>query len=502
MNLFIKPGYRARGTAVYFDDTAYADDDIIHQPHAYTLAGFLASRYHAETIIDIGCGSGRKLMGLQGIRRIGIDYGANLVHCKQLNPDETWVEADLESCRTLDIPPEVISRSVVLCADVIEHLVNPTNLLALLSKLATRARAVIITTPDRDLVRGIDDAGPPANAAHVREWNIEEFHSLLRASDLAPTFIGLTINNNKKLEKKTILAVIDGCPLEQAHQVPNNFRPIALCATYNDADIAPQTVNALLDDQIDVWVLDNWSGDGTFEALESIASVRSSLNVERFPANGPSPHYEWSSILTKKQQLAATFPNRWVIHHDSDEVRASPWANVSLRAGLYLAQRMNFNAVDFTVCDFRPVESGFSPGVDPRVALRFFEFGRRPGHFKQVKAWLQGAEIVNLTESGGHDVQFNGRRIFPYKFLLKHYPLRSPDQARRKVFQERLDRFSPEERASGLHTHYDRWNRDDPFLWSDAELIHFDEHETRASYLVELISGIGIDLLSVSTCAA
>jgi hypothetical protein len=216
------------------------------------------------------------------------------------------------------------------------------------------------------------------------------------------------------------------------------------------------------------------------------------LKIERFPRAGPSQYYEWKPILLKKQQLAMAFPGRWIIHHDSDEIRVSPWADVSFRAGLYLAQCMNFNAVDFTVCDFRPVDSSFSPGMDPEVALPFFEFGRRSGHFKQVKAWLQGVEPVNLVGSGGHDVQFSKRRIFPYKFLLKHYPLRRPDQARRKIFEERLGRFSPQERAEGQHVQYDHWSRDDPFLWSAADLIRFDEHDTRASFLVELISGIGI----------
>lgn len=180
------------------------------------------------------------------------------------------------------------------------------------------------------------------------------------------------------------------------------------------------------------------------------------------------------------------------MHHDSDEIRAAPWPRVSFRAALYVAERAGFNAIDFTVCDFRPVDDRFMEDADPEVALPFFEFGRQSGHFVQCKAWRQPAGSVNLRASGGHEARFEGRRIFPYKFLLKHYPLRNPGQARRKIFTERQGRFSPREREAGWHIQYDQWQPDDRFLWDRGALITFDEGETHRNFLVEMISGVGI----------
>ncbi len=57
-------------------------------------------------------------------------------------------------------------------------------------------------------MRGVDDMGPPGNPAS--RFGVElrgEFDGLLRTSGLEPTFIGLTVNNNQNLEKKTILAI-------------------------------------------------------------------------------------------------------------------------------------------------------------------------------------------------------------------------------------------------------------------------------------------------------
>lgn len=488
----IKHGYVARAQASYFDDEPYATSAVVHQPDAYALAAFLAERYGAETIIDIGCGSAGKLMALKDFRTIGVDFGSNLRYCRQAYPGGTWIEADLESARDLGIADDVVTRSVIICADVVEHLVDPTCLLALLADLARRACAVLISTPERDLVRGRDGMGPPANPAHVREWNQDEFETLLTRHALSPTFVGLTVNNNEDLEKKTILAIVDRSRPDRTAAVPDEFRPLAIVATYNDRDIAVQMATKLLDDGIDVHVLDNWSDDGTFEALTWLVSHRARLVVERFPRSGPTRYYEWGDLLERKDHIAQCYPGRWIIHHDSDEIRVSPWPGVSFRAGLHVADQMGFDAVDFTVCEFRPIDSSFAIGLDPEAAFPFFEFGRFDGYFVQVRAWRQPSDSVRLADSGGHEAKFAGRRIFPYKFVLKHYPLRSPNHARRKIFFERRGRYSPQERAVGWHIQYDHCTVEDRFLWNRRRLIEFDDARMRRDYLVELISGIGI----------
>jgi hypothetical protein len=486
----IKAGYASRDGADYFDDRPYATSDVVHQPDAYALAAHLALHYGADTIVDVGCGSARKLIALEGFRKVGVDRGLNLDYCKRSFPNETWVEADLERATGYILEEDLLARSVVICADVVEHLVDPTSLLKLLRRFAGLARAVLITTPDRDLVRGAYDMGPPVNPAHIREWNLDEFVRLLEANDLNPAFVGRTVNNNQDLEKKTIIAIVDG--IDVAQVAPSEFRPLALIATYNDRDLVESVVVKLLNDNIDVHILDNWSDDGTFERLREIQASCVGLSLERFPAEGPSRYYEWRAILRRKEEIARTHPGRWIIHQDSDEVRCAPWRQCSFRQGIFSVDRAKFNAIDFTVLDFRPVDDGFVEGADPETALPGFEFGRRPGHFLQIKAWRQGAESVRLAETGGHDAQFSGQRVFPYKFLLKHYPIRSSEQGRRKVFVERRGRFSPQERADGWHIQYDHWQADEHFVWRRDQLITFDQAETPRDFLVELISGIGI----------
>ena len=71
-NYFIKSDYKSRDEPIYYDNRPGAISDIIHQPDAYLFAAHLAAKYGADAIIDIGCGSARKLMGIEGVRRIGV----------------------------------------------------------------------------------------------------------------------------------------------------------------------------------------------------------------------------------------------------------------------------------------------------------------------------------------------------------------------------------------------------------------------------------------------
>jgi len=322
---------------------------------------------------------------------------------------------------------------------------------------------------------------------------LAEFECLLGSHGLVPTFMGWTARSPSSRAKDTMIAVLDNCAIEDGWSYSRRFRPLAIMGAYNDADIVPQTVRKFLDDGFDVHVLDNWSTDGTYEQLTYQAREREGLVVERFPEGGPTQYHEWDAMLRRKEEIAARHPRRWIIHTDSDEIRCSPWAGVTLRGGLHIVDRMGFTAIDFTVCDFRPVNDRFQPGMDPEAHLRHFEMVSRPDLFMQVKAWRQGRDRVDLASTGGHQASFPGRSVFPYKFILKHYQFRTPGQARRKVFKDRKGRFSPTLRARGWHIQYDGCNEADGFLWDPSHLIEFDERDTRSLYPTELIAGIGIE---------
>jgi hypothetical protein len=339
-------------------------------------------------------------------------------------------------------------------------------------------------------VRGADDLGPPGNPFHVREWQLDELDLLLRHHGLAPSFIGYTVNNDRDLQKRTILAIVDR-RLGSLSDPPPSFRVEALLSCFNERDIAPAAVDHLLQQGVEVTVIDDWSTDGGWELLQERFGGDPRVRFVRHPEDAPNATYEWASILGLKQRLARASTADWIIHHDADELRTSPWPG-TLRHALWNVQQAGFNAMNHTVADFRPVDGEPTAERDPETAFRWFEWGRRPGHFQQIKAWRQHPEVDRLVESGGHEVWFPGLRVAPYQLLLRHYPLRHPDQARRKVFDERIARFSPDERERGWHVQYDVVGEDDEFMWDRETLERFDPDTFDREFLTERLTGVGI----------
>jgi 2-polyprenyl-3-methyl-5-hydroxy-6-metoxy-1,4-benzoquinol methylase len=93
---------------------------------------------------------------------------------------------------------------------VIEHLVDPLKLLAHLKALLERASVALLSTPERDLTRGVEDMGPPLNPSHAREWNTAELRALLEAAGVAPYRIELTESHDKTDAKETMMAILPG----------------------------------------------------------------------------------------------------------------------------------------------------------------------------------------------------------------------------------------------------------------------------------------------------
>jgi hypothetical protein len=485
--------YTPRVPPEYFDDAGRADAHIVHQPDVYALASHLAASYDATHVIDIGCGAAEKLLPLGArFKLIGLDVGLNLERTRERHPEHTWLQFDAERDPPPALPPSLLARSVLVCADVIEHLVDPTGLLLALRALLAHAPVALLSTPERVLVRGTDDQGPPANAAHVREWALDELIALTAAAGLPPTFDGLTVNNDRDLEKKTSLLVLEGDERRAIEPAPPEFTVTAIVPAYNEADVIASTLRALDEQGVRIHLVDNWSTDDTVARAEALG-LGDRLTVERFPHDGPSGTYDWETLLRHTEDLAAGLDTDWVIHQDADEIRLAPWEGVTMRDALHHVRRLGFNAVDHTALVFHPVdEDDLAPGDDVRERLRHFEFGARPGHFLQVKAWdARAAGRVDLAQDGGHTARFAGRRVFPYKFLLLHYPVRSQAHGERKIFDERRSRWNAEERGRGWHHQYDEMAAGHAFVRDPAGLEVYDAGFPRR-FLVERLSGIGI----------
>ena len=259
--------------------------------------------------------------------------------------------------------------------------------------------------------------------------------------------------------------------------MPSPFSVVAILAAYNEADIIGAVVGDLIEQGIGVYFLDDGSTDTTVEAVEPFLG-RGVLAIERLePATGGA--FDWERILRRKTELATELDASWFIHHDADEFRESPWAQLSLKEAIRQVDALGFNAIDFTGLDFWPTDDRFRPGSDVREALRlcseFASYDRL-----QVRCWKK-TEALDLASSGGHEASFPGRRVFPLRFVLRHYPIRGQAHGERKVFQERQGRFLERERERGWHVQYDQLRKGVSLLKDPSTLTAFDADATRVA---------------------
>ena len=195
---------------------------MFYQPDVYQRTAEIARRVGAHRIIDIGCGDGEKLVALHPeFDVMGIDYRENLAQCRNNHDAGTWLEHDIESDDPL--PVEDFHGAVVVCADVIEHLVRPERLLAKVRAALSTCSAVVMSTPERNLRRGVHHAGPPPNLAHVREWSITEFRALLAAEGFIGS-VSLTRSNDRSPVCNTILAELFASKDVRDHRDPERFQ--------------------------------------------------------------------------------------------------------------------------------------------------------------------------------------------------------------------------------------------------------------------------------------
>lgn len=222
-NFGIKRGYQFRPAPDYYSDTARPGaGEIIWQPEVYEVAARAARGLGCRYILDIGCGSGEKLAALHPeFQIIGVDFGSNLAHCREKYPFGRWLEIDCEVAESLALEETIAKDCVVICSDVIEHLVDPRQLLRLIARQLQYAPLALISTPERNLKEtGWLDNGPPRNPHHVREWTLGELTAFAKSMGLRLPYAGLTITNNLRSQRSTILlgAAGTGWPADGAER--------------------------------------------------------------------------------------------------------------------------------------------------------------------------------------------------------------------------------------------------------------------------------------------
>jgi SAM-dependent methyltransferase len=186
---FIKPDYVHRENNSYFDDTAFKDE---WQKEVYEFARSIADQNEFKTVLDIGTGSGFKLLKyFENFDTLGVDVTKTVQWLQATYPNKQWSDQFVP----------VSGFDLIISSDVIEHIPDPDTLLDLIEQC--EPKLIVLSTPDRDLFK-LGHNGPPVNRAHVREWTMPEFYQYISSRfDVLEHFI-----SNQAQATQVILARI------------------------------------------------------------------------------------------------------------------------------------------------------------------------------------------------------------------------------------------------------------------------------------------------------
>jgi trans-aconitate methyltransferase len=131
-------------------------------------------------IADVGCGTGGKIAEISeqfpASEYFGFDQPSSL-KLQRKSSSVSFLPVNLDQHSSW----EGEKFDFVISSDTIEHLGNPGHLLNFLKSLCSKNAVCMISTPDRDALRGKRNRRSP-NPAHVREWNKSELFSYLETS--------------------------------------------------------------------------------------------------------------------------------------------------------------------------------------------------------------------------------------------------------------------------------------------------------------------------------
>jgi SAM-dependent methyltransferase len=188
-------GYRQQDGAATRDDAGPMEGDGAYwnaeriaasarwQHHAYAWAARLAVRRGLASVLDVGCGPGTKLSRLIAPACAdveGIDQPSAIDAARRLGHAGVYRTVDLER-------PDAVAPwrafDLIICSDVIEHLLDPGPCLRLIRRLCHAGSLVLISTPDRARLRGRACMASD-KPEHVREWTAPELRRYLGMNGL------------------------------------------------------------------------------------------------------------------------------------------------------------------------------------------------------------------------------------------------------------------------------------------------------------------------------
>ena len=254
------------------------------------------------------------------------------------------------------------------------------------------------------------------------------------------------------------------------------LRLVATMMVYNEADILSQVLDHLVDQGVHFVILDDGSEDGSVEIAQNYAGK--GLLEHKVLKHDTMM---WGENLDRLLEMAARHHPDWILKNDADEFLEPPQEDETLARAIAEEDRRGYNAIQFNDFEFHLTDQDYNSNEpDIRKRLKFYTWW---GDFLYT-AWKYYPG-TSYRESAGHFPVFPKgieTKISPRKFVMRHYRFRTPEQAVRRVFKERLPRYSKKERAKGWHHNYDNCKEDPCSFIQDSTKVSYYPGSGKSSF--------------------
>lgn len=238
---------------------------------------------------------------------------------------------------------------------------------------------------------------------------------------------------------------------------------LACGVVYNEMDILPYLLDHFKSQDVEMFIYDNYSDDGTWEYLQD-----NKIACERIGSDGKFSLVRFIKKMTTKWKEAR--PD-WCIYLDADEFPLT-FQFPTLKELIKDRDKQGFNVINQERINFRPTGlEDFSKGNPLEVYRYYFhEFANKRGH-PRCERIFKFSDDINVLSSGGHYCLRINKKVFaePLDNPIFHYSMR--ENAREKTFL-RFNRRSKDEETIklGWNVHYKDFINNNKWIWDPNEL--------------------------------
>jgi len=239
----------------------------------------------------------------------------------------------------------------------------------------------------------------------------------------------------------------------------SELRCLGVLLCYNDGDLLEESISYLLEQDHDLVIWDHGSTDETPAVLERLRNE--CVEIRSVPRE--FDFYELYPAMSRHLISDHIRNYDWISWPDQDEFLEGPVRGRSYREHLLEASESGVDWVEFENYNY-----WFTDEDDPSVTAptkRVRHYALRQDCPPRIRSWR--AAVTNIRRFNHNPLD---GRPSPRRFRLRHYPMRSLDQARARVLRDRAGL-----RRGDMNFHYENMSRRLESLRIPAAALHFDD---------------------------